>query len=55
MGVHLRGAYNVTRPAFVKMREQGYGRVVLTTFCGRAVREFWSDELQCGEDGVWWG
>jgi NAD(P)-dependent dehydrogenase (short-subunit alcohol dehydrogenase family)/acyl dehydratase/putative sterol carrier protein len=31
MGVHLRGAYNVTRPAFVKMREQGYGRVVLTS------------------------
>jgi NAD(P)-dependent dehydrogenase (short-subunit alcohol dehydrogenase family) len=29
--VHLRGAYNVTRPAFVKMREQGYGRVVLTS------------------------
>ncbi len=21
-------------------------------FCGRVVREFWSDELQCGEDGV---
>ncbi len=31
MGVHLKGAYHVTRPAFVKMREQGYGRVVLTS------------------------
>ena len=29
--VHLDGAYNVTRPAFLKMREQGYGRVVMTT------------------------
>jgi len=29
--VHLKGAYHVTRPAFVKMREQGYGRVVLTS------------------------
>ncbi len=31
LGVHLDGAYNVTRPAFVKMREQRYGRIILTT------------------------
>jgi putative sterol carrier protein len=31
MEVHLKGAYNVTRPAFVKMRERGYGRIVLTS------------------------
>jgi 3-hydroxy-3-methylglutaryl CoA synthase/NAD(P)-dependent dehydrogenase (short-subunit alcohol dehydrogenase family)/putative sterol carrier protein len=31
MDVHLKGVYNVTRPAFVQMREQGYGRIVLTT------------------------
>ncbi len=31
LSVHLNGAYNVTRPAFVKMREQGYGRIVMTT------------------------
>jgi 3-hydroxy-3-methylglutaryl CoA synthase/NAD(P)-dependent dehydrogenase (short-subunit alcohol dehydrogenase family)/putative sterol carrier protein len=29
--VHLNGAYFVTRPAFLKMREQGYGRIILTT------------------------
>ena len=28
--VHLKGAFNVTRPAWIKMREQGYGRVVNT-------------------------
>jgi NAD(P)-dependent dehydrogenase (short-subunit alcohol dehydrogenase family) len=28
--VHLHGAFNVTRPAWAKMREQGYGRVVNT-------------------------
>jgi NAD(P)-dependent dehydrogenase (short-subunit alcohol dehydrogenase family) len=28
--VHLKGAFNVTRPAWVKMREQGYGRIVST-------------------------
>ncbi|MBW2283295.1 MAG: SDR family NAD(P)-dependent oxidoreductase [Deltaproteobacteria bacterium] len=31
MDVHLKGAYNVTRPAFVKMRENRYGRIVMTT------------------------
>jgi len=31
LSVHLDGAYNVTRPAFLKMREGGYGRIVLTT------------------------
>jgi NAD(P)-dependent dehydrogenase (short-subunit alcohol dehydrogenase family) len=29
--VHLQGAFNVTQPAFRVMREQGYGRIVLTT------------------------
>ena len=30
LAVHLKGAFNVTRPAWVKMREQGYGRVLNT-------------------------
>src|SRR4051812_8316061 len=29
--VHLKGAFNVTRPAWIHMREQGYGRVVNTS------------------------
>lgn len=29
--VHLKGAFNVTRPAYLVMKEQGYGRVVSTT------------------------
>ena len=29
--VHLDAAYAVTRPAFLKMKEQGYGRIVMTT------------------------
>ncbi len=31
MDVHLKGAYNVTRPAFIKMRENRYGRIIFTT------------------------
>lgn len=30
IGVHLRGAYCVTRPAFAKMKENNYGRIVMT-------------------------
>jgi len=31
LDVHLHGAYHVTRPAFAAMRENGYGRIVMTT------------------------
>jgi NAD(P)-dependent dehydrogenase (short-subunit alcohol dehydrogenase family) len=31
LDVHLNGAYNVTRPAMAVMKENGYGRIVLTT------------------------
>jgi len=31
LDVHLKGAFYVTRPAFIKMREQGYGRIINTS------------------------
>ena len=31
LDVHLKGAFYVTQPAFVRMREQGYGRIVSTS------------------------
>ena len=31
IAVHLKGAYCVTRPAFIHMVNQGYGRIVMTT------------------------
>jgi NAD(P)-dependent dehydrogenase (short-subunit alcohol dehydrogenase family) len=31
LDTHLRGAFYVTRPAFRKMREQSYGRIVMTS------------------------
>jgi NAD(P)-dependent dehydrogenase (short-subunit alcohol dehydrogenase family) len=31
LDVHLKGAFHVTRPAWVKMREQSYGRILNTT------------------------
>jgi NAD(P)-dependent dehydrogenase (short-subunit alcohol dehydrogenase family) len=29
--VHLKGAFHVTRPAWIQMREQGYGRIISTS------------------------
>ena len=31
LDVHLNGAYHVTRPAMVLMKEKGYGRIIMTT------------------------
>jgi NAD(P)-dependent dehydrogenase (short-subunit alcohol dehydrogenase family) len=31
LDVHLKGAFHVTRPAWIKMREQSYGRVLNTS------------------------
>lgn len=31
LDVHLKGAFHVTQPAWVRMREQGYGRIVSTS------------------------
>ncbi|MDY6935058.1 MAG: SDR family oxidoreductase [Spirochaetota bacterium] len=31
LAVHLKGAYCVTKPAFINMRENGYGRIIMTT------------------------
>ena len=31
LDVHLKGAFHVTQPAFVQMKEQGYGRIVNTS------------------------
>jgi NAD(P)-dependent dehydrogenase (short-subunit alcohol dehydrogenase family)/acyl dehydratase/putative sterol carrier protein len=31
MDVHLNGAYHVTKPAFQVMRDNGYGRIIMTT------------------------
>jgi NAD(P)-dependent dehydrogenase (short-subunit alcohol dehydrogenase family) len=31
LDVHLRGAFNVTLPAYAHMREAGYGRIVMTS------------------------
>lgn len=38
--VHLLGAFYVTRPAFLAMKEQGYGRIVVTSSASGAFGNF---------------
>jgi len=38
--VHLKGAFYVTRPAWVHMREQGYGRVINTASASGIIGNF---------------
>jgi NAD(P)-dependent dehydrogenase (short-subunit alcohol dehydrogenase family) len=40
LDVHLRGAFNVTRPAWARMREQSYGRVVNTASSAGLIGNF---------------
>lgn len=50
--VHLNGAYNVTRYAFAKMRENGYGRVVMTTSAAGLYGNFGQTNYSAAKMGV---
>ncbi|MGB9872439.1 MAG: SDR family oxidoreductase, partial [Anaerolineae bacterium] len=52
LSVHLDGAYNVTRPAFLKMREQGYGRIVFTTSAAGLFGNFGQTNYSAAKMGV---
>lgn len=50
MDVHLKGAYCVSRPAFIRMREWIWQDSDDVFWCGY-LWEFWPDELQRCQDG----
>jgi len=52
LDVHLRGAFNVTRPAWPHLREQGYGRVVLTTSSAGLLGHFGQANYATAKAGV---
>ena len=52
ISVHLFGAYNVTRPAFMKMREKGYGRIVMTTSAAGLFGNFGQANYSAAKMGV---
>jgi NAD(P)-dependent dehydrogenase (short-subunit alcohol dehydrogenase family) len=51
--VHLRGAFNVTRPAWVRMREQGYGRVISTSSGSGILGNFGQANYGAAKMGLW--
>ena len=52
LDVHLKGAFWVTRPAWVRMREQGYGRVVCTTSSSGILGNFGQSNYGAAKTGV---
>jgi NAD(P)-dependent dehydrogenase (short-subunit alcohol dehydrogenase family) len=52
LDVHLRGAFFVTRPAFRHMREQGYGRIVVTSSASGLLGNFGQSNYGAAKMGL---
>jgi NAD(P)-dependent dehydrogenase (short-subunit alcohol dehydrogenase family)/putative sterol carrier protein len=52
LGVHLRGTFHVTRPAFRAMKEGGYGRIVMTTSAAGLYGNFGQTNYSAAKMGV---
>ncbi|MFH1153167.1 MAG: SDR family NAD(P)-dependent oxidoreductase [Pseudomonadota bacterium] len=50
--VHLNGAYYVTRPAFQAMKEQGFGRIVMTTSAAGLYGNFGQTNYSAAKLGI---
>jgi NAD(P)-dependent dehydrogenase (short-subunit alcohol dehydrogenase family) len=53
LDVHLRGAFNVTIPAWRHMRAQGYGRVINTTSASGLLGNFGQANYAAAKMGLW--
>jgi NAD(P)-dependent dehydrogenase (short-subunit alcohol dehydrogenase family) len=51
--VHLKGAFNVTRPAWTLMREQKYGRVINTSSNSGILGNFGQSNYGAAKMGLW--
>ena len=52
LDVHLNGSFHVTRPAFLKMRENGYGRIIMTTSAAGLFGNFGQSNYSAAKLGV---
>ena len=52
VAVHLKGSYCVTRPAFVNMRENGFGRIVMTTSAAGLFGNFGQSNYAAAKLGI---
>jgi NAD(P)-dependent dehydrogenase (short-subunit alcohol dehydrogenase family) len=52
LAVHLKGAFHVTQPAFRLMREQGYGRIVVTSSASGLLGNFGQSNYGAAKMGL---
>lgn len=52
LDVHLKGAFYVTRPAYIHMREQGYGRIVSTSSAAGLFGNFGQTNYGAAKAGI---
>jgi NAD(P)-dependent dehydrogenase (short-subunit alcohol dehydrogenase family) len=52
MAVHLKGAYCVARPAFIAMKDKGYGRMVLTGSVAGVIGNFGQSNYGAAKMGI---
>ena len=52
LDVHLKGAFHVTQPAFRLMREQGYGRIVMTSSASGLLGNFGQSNYGAAKMGL---
>jgi 3-hydroxy-3-methylglutaryl CoA synthase/NAD(P)-dependent dehydrogenase (short-subunit alcohol dehydrogenase family)/putative sterol carrier protein len=52
IAVHLNGAFHVTRPAFAAMKEQGFGRIIMTTSAAGLYGNFGQTNYSTAKLGV---
>jgi NAD(P)-dependent dehydrogenase (short-subunit alcohol dehydrogenase family) len=52
LAVHLKGAFHVTQPAFRLMREQGYGRIVMTSSASGLLGNFGQSNYGAAKMGL---
>jgi NAD(P)-dependent dehydrogenase (short-subunit alcohol dehydrogenase family) len=52
VAVHLRGTYCCTKPAFIRMREQGYGRIVMTSSVSGVLGNFGQSNYAAAKMGI---
>jgi len=52
VAVHLRGAYCVTKPAFLNMKNNGYGRIIMTSSISGTIGNFGQTNYGAAKLGV---